>query len=287
MSVVAALKQVGSSWTRPDGEELVDSLSWAACMRQLACGFYYRWVYPRGEPIALINEWFEKRQNWHRELREKLKHPKVHLDSPLLCTKAAIRATQNYVGELPVWHAQSWAAWRDIRAAVEPKTATVWVSDWLARDAADWAKQNTGIVWILFKAFGEKVSELSDKKLYAGGREAAEQIILEDGTRSIIASANAYGQGFNLQVFSKALIANMTPSGGIFEQLAGRLHRTGQVADEVVLDVYLHTDEVKEAFKKARREAEYIQQTFGSPQKLCIAQFIEVSEMSLLRKALK
>ncbi len=287
MSVVSALKSVERSWTRPDGEELVDSLSWAACMRQLACGFYYRWVYPRGEPVEVINDWFQKRQAWHRELRDKLKHPRVHLDSPLLCTKAAIRATEGYRGELPVWHSTSWAAWRDIRASVVPQTATVWVSDWLARDAAAWAKENTGIVWILFKAFGEKVSELSDKKLYAGGREAAEQIILERGDKSIIASANAYGQGFNLQMFNKSLVANMPPSGSVWEQMLGRTHRTGQLADEVTCDVYLHTTEVTQGFEKARKEAVYIQQSFGSPQKLCMAQIVQVSETSLLRKVLK
>lgn len=79
-------------WVRPDGEELVDILQVKACARQLACGFYYRWIFPHGEPVELIDEWFAARKAWNRSLRSRLLTRTDHLDSPLLCAKAAIRA---------------------------------------------------------------------------------------------------------------------------------------------------------------------------------------------------
>ncbi len=111
-----ALRTLRASWTRPDGEELVDALSMARCARELACGFYYRWIFPRGEPVADILEWLDARKEWNREVRYKLERREAHLDSPLLLTRAAERA---------------WGDWRrktpeEIRAEV---LADTWVED--------------------------------------------------------------------------------------------------------------------------------------------------------------
>jgi hypothetical protein len=86
------LNELRATWLRPDGEELVEPLSVVRCARELALGLYYRWIFPRGEPRAVIDEWFAARKGWRRELREKLKESKEHLDSPHLCALAAARA---------------------------------------------------------------------------------------------------------------------------------------------------------------------------------------------------
>ena len=41
----------------PEGEEYEEALAVARALRQLAAGFYFRWVYPRGEPEPLILSW--------------------------------------------------------------------------------------------------------------------------------------------------------------------------------------------------------------------------------------
>lgn len=275
-SVRDALLRVDASWTRPDGEELVSALATAALLRQLSYGFFYRWIYPRGESPALIDEWFRKRQDWHRELREKLKHARPHLDSPLLCTKAAIR---HYEGKAPtdgspVWRAEAWPDWREIRTKVEPTEQTVWIDQWLAKDAAEWAKEKPGIVWYEFQAFGRKVGEFSGLPVYGGGAPASSAIAAETGGRSICASIAAHGTGKNLQhAFARNLVANVPPSGLKFEQLIGRTHRSGQLADEVIVDLYQHTDQLVAALERAREDARYVEATLGTSQKLNQATF--------------
>ncbi|WP_194858516.1 hypothetical protein [Myxococcus sp. AB056] len=44
-----------------------------------------------------------------------------------------------------------------------------------------------------------------------------------------------------------------------------------QLADEVEVERYQHTDELVGAFQKARDFARFIEQTDGTPQKLCLA----------------
>ena len=60
-------------------------------------------------------------------------------------------------------------------------------------------------------------------------------------------------------------------SGTAWEQLMGRKHRHGQLADEVRFQVYQHTDEFEGAFAQALQDAAYQQQTTGSRQKLLYA----------------
>jgi len=95
-SIAEALREVRRLRQRPDGEELVEFTQVARCARELASGFFYRWRWPRGESPEVIAEWLDARAEWHRELREELDRPRVHLDSPLLLARAAIRWTDGY-----------------------------------------------------------------------------------------------------------------------------------------------------------------------------------------------
>lgn len=276
-------------WQRPDGEELTDAMTRAAVARQVACGFFYRWIWPRGEPRELILEWLAARKEWHREVREKLKHSREFMDSPMLVTKAAIRWHDGFAhvdeqGKRHVypphtrhaltWAAEFWPRWRDVREKCEPETEAVWISDYLARDAATWATSNRGIVWYEHDAFGKAVAKLADVPLFGAGPEASAKIIEERGSRSIVASIRAHGTGKNLQqAFASQLVANPPPDGAVWEQLLGRTHRQGQPADEVTAEVYRHVDEMAEALEKARERARYIQETTGSRQKLLYATY--------------
>lgn len=281
-----ALAHTRALQQRPDGEELVQATEVAAVCRQLACGFFYRWKFPRGEPVELIEEWFQVRQNWNRELRERLKYRVEGMDSPLLCKRAAERWFGGYTwtdnagkvqsiapktrrGPLPVWESTFFLPWLEIENRVYHETEAVWLSDFLAQDAADWATKNKGIVWYEHGAFGGKVAEISGLPLYGGGDEASEGIIAEDGKRSIIASVKAHGTGKNLQKFRRNLVAQPPSDGGAWEQLIGRTHRQGQKADEVSVAVYRHTDEMVDALDKATSYARYVQSTLKNIQKLC------------------
>jgi hypothetical protein len=266
---------------RPDGEEFVDELQRVVCARQLASGFFHRWRYPDIGGIPqdpeLILRWFARRQEFNRELRERLKRPAEHLDSPGLLVRAAIRAHQvpPYDGELPTWRAGSWPSWEEIHKRVVHVTESVWLSDFIVNDAAKWAtrKGQSGIVWVEFPELGESIAKAAGVPFYGGGKEASATIIRETGKRSIVASLRAHGTGKNLTMFSRMLFVNPPADGAAWEQAIGRIHRQGQAADECEVELYQHTDELIDAFRKARDFSRFIEQTEGTPQKLCFASY--------------
>jgi len=264
------------TWTRPDGEELVQALDVSKCAREMACGFFYKWRFPGNPPRELIDRWFAARKAWHRELRDKLKDARPHMDSPLLCARAAIRAYdgKEHDPELPVWHAETWLEWVAVRDTISHVTEAVWVDDWLARDAAEWARKNVGIVWYEHDAFGKRVSELSGLPLFHGGPGDKERFKAHAATgRSAVASIVAHGTGTDgLQFhYSNQLVANPPPSGALWEQLLGRAHRLGQRADVVSTWVYRHTPEMREACDRAFIKAKFLEGLLTQTQRLLVA----------------
>lgn len=257
---------------RPDGDELVDQSEIVRCVRDVASGYYYRWVFRREDPDHLIDEWFQKRKLWLKELRAKLLVGEVHLDSPLLCQNAAIRFWQEskYEGDLPVWASEHWPAWAEIKDRVPHTPGVVWVDEYLAQDAAEWARQNKGIVWYLGDPFGKKVADLAGLPCHGGGPDAEKNIMAERGDRSIIASVAAHGQGRDgLQyLFDIQLVSQMPSSNTRVEQLLGRLHRVGQPSDAITTEAYLPVHESREALRKVIAQAEFSYQMTGNQQKI-------------------
>ena len=283
------LKDLDKTNERPDGEQLIDAVQVAAAAKQLSCGFFYRWRFPRKEPVPVIEKWLAVRKDWHKELREKLKGSKEMMDSPKLLMKAAERWENGYTyierneageeksrykvnpresnGPLPSWSSEFWSKWKEVRHTVRPETEAVWVDSFMVEDAAAWLRSNVGVCWYEFVDFGRAVERASGLVRYGAGEEGA-QIIQADSKVSCIASIRAHGTGKNLQGFSRCLVANPPSGGAEWEQLLGRHHRQGQLADEVTVDVYRHTEVMRSALDKARLLSEYIQGTFGAQQKL-------------------
>lgn len=293
-NVALALAGVRQRWVRPDGEELVDGLSTASCTQQLANGFYYRWRFPHGEPEALIEEWFQARQAWNRELRVVLRNARPHFDSPKLCVMAAVRyyrggcASCDRAPEAhhargcplaesqPVWAAKMWRAWDAIRGRVYHEQEAVWLSDYLLEDAARWALDEPGIVWVMHSEVGYRLSALTGLPYYGGGEAASRGILDEKGTRSIVASIRAHSEGKNLQrAFGRNLVVTPPSSGKVLEQAVARTHRPGQLRDEVEVHYYAHTPELQEALRTARERARYVEETTGAAQRLVYGTWLE------------
>lgn len=289
------LSALEGSWTRPDGEELVDAMSVGRCARELSCGFYYRWRFPRKEPVEVIERWLKARKDWHKELREKLKLSRPHMDSPLLCAKAAIRWYKGYThverddegrevarhsiparstsGPLPVWPSLCWPEWEEVRDSVKPETEAVWLSDFFVEDCLKWLAEGPGLLWYEFDGLARRLLDRArssgTRVIHASpGSEGNERVIALGGTEAVVASIRAHGTGKNLQQFARNLVANPPSSGSEWEQLIGRTFRQGQQEDEVTIQVYRHTEPMRRAVERARDLSEYIEESFGATQKL-------------------
>jgi hypothetical protein len=274
------LAELEASWDRPDGAALTEATEVASCARELSAGFYYRWIWPRKEPKEVIDAWLEARRNWFAELRARNKRGGLHMDSPALIQAAADRWHFGYEfeghifkprsksGPLPVFECDFWPRWKELEHTAKPSTEAVWVDDFLVKDGAAWLTENVGIVWYMHTAFGEALEKMTKLRRYGSGPEASAEIFKESGKKSIIASIHAHGTGKKLQMFNRCLVANPPSDGAIWEQLLGRTHRHGQLADEVQFDIYRHTVSYEKALETAKNLAAHIEGTFGNPQRL-------------------
>lgn len=267
--VADALKTLRKTGERPDGEIVLEEPTKKhRCARELSSGFYYKWVFPRGETGAQIDKWMDIRREWHKELRDELKQNKAWLDSPLMLCRAAIRKREGYVGELPVWESAWFEEWCAIKDSVKPTTEAVWLSDFLVEDVL--AQDEKQIIWYEHDAFGERLAG-HGTTVYSAGSPGS---VVEGTRHTYAASIRSHGTGRNLQRFhSQNLIANYPSDSAAWEQLIGRTHRQGQKEDEVTVTIYRHTPELKEALRRARTVATYQQETMGTPAKLLLATY--------------
>lgn len=260
--VKRARVELDNTWCRPDGEELVTAMEHAEVDRQLRLGGYYAWS------VEPDRDWLYARRAYRRAARTWLQdHPRNVIDSPERLERAILR------GEIFL---AEWEPWLVARSSgyVEPPRHWVWVTEEIAAWASRilfWSTTDVRQLVCGFgmrTAFAKRVAELAGAPYFGQGPEAAKAILNEDGTRSIVCSLGAHGQGRNLQMFSRALVFDPPPAGATWEQFLGRLHRPGQTAAEVIFEVpssfALEAD-------RAKREAEWLAVSTRIPQKMVSA----------------
>lgn len=269
-----ALAGLRETW-QIGADELVDALSVLRVGCQLAGGFHYRFVWPGGVPDR---EWLEARKNWNSELREILKLSRRGLDSPLLVTNAVLR------GDLVSVAYAAWAAVK-VRYNPEPPREVVWISDFLVQEVVRFAKEQATktapmIIWYAWQSLGEEIAKLGGFPFFGGGDKASAELLKIDAKKNpiIVCSQKAHGTGKNLADYSQCLFTT-PPSGGVdFEQILARVHRPGQMADEVLAYIYVHTEEMRRAFLSALRDARYIQTSQGQKQKILYSTRLDLPE---------
>jgi hypothetical protein len=254
--ITEALERVRDEWERPDGEELIDAMEVAAVARDLACGFYLYWIYPRGESAETIETWFAIRKLYRKEMRKKILRAEEELDSPALVERAAERYHGRRLGPGPQWDSEWWPEWDRVRATVQPETRVQWLSDFMVQDAARWARERRGVVWYWRSALGHAIATAADLPIYGAGADAGRALVQERGDRSVIVSAPAHGTGTDgLQYAFAECLLTQAPGKGQ-EQVIGRLARQGQ-KHPVRVRYYDHTDELREAHRWAVRRSRY------------------------------
>jgi len=218
-----------------------------------------------GEPPSWLAE-LEAKTVTERHRRELLLDAKTARKSK--CEVLAAWIEHRIVRNMPpIEDSGVWARWNAVRPTFEPETEAVWVSDEVLEHAADWLDREQGLVWVEHVAAGERLSQISGCKYFAGGpRAARDPVEHHDGPAILSISAN--GTGKNLQKWSKALVLDVPSSGKRWEQLLGRMHRPGQRENAVVYEVLLVISEQLAAFQTAVGKAQQIQDTITTPQKL-------------------
>lgn len=281
-SIKSALAGVRDKSERPDGDPLLDAMEIAMTARAVGAGYYHYWAFPHAtdEDRAVggtIERWYAARKRYSKEKRGKLLDAEPNLDTSSLLDNAAERAWRvpRYDGDLTVWPAEAWPAWAAIKDKVQYDERVKWIDDYLARDAAEWAKEHVGVVWVLSPTFGERVAKLAGINYHGGGQDAEARIKAESGKQSIVASIRSHGESRDgLQYkYYKQLIAELPASADRYEQLFGRLGREGQVEDTIETWIYQHTPEYRDALRQALMYAEFIQQTSPNRQLLLAADF--------------
>lgn len=265
-AVREALARLHNTWSIGE-EELEDPMAFARAARQVSFGFYYRWdwSFRGGDPDE---EWLAARRLWHRSIRDFLQHrAKPGMDSPLLVARACSRR------ELPMLDG-AWQQWDAVRTRRTPPTIPVWIDKFAVQNMVDWAAEKLaegrgGIIWYEHAAIEAELAKVPEMPVFGSGMN--EQLLAASAACVVAASVRAHGTGKNLQRWHTALFAIAPANATTWQQAIAREHRHGQEADEVEVDVMLHTNDLEEAFKLSLAGARYVEQTTGEKQRLLFA----------------
>jgi hypothetical protein len=236
-------------WVTPDGIPLDSPVAVWRYARELALGFYYRWV---PEPPK---EWLTARKVWSAFVRERLGRSSS-LDSPSQVA-AMFKGTPELV------------AWEAVKDTYEYDLVPVWLDYSVVEKAAVWAQKESGIVWVEHRTVGQ---QLENQGLpYYGNLGLRNGHPIEKAMGGVAASIAANKEGRNLQHYHRNLVLTPPTTGAAWEQMLGRTHRDGQKADEVTMGVYTGCLESHRAVWQAVSDAKFQQGVTGSPQKLTAA----------------
>lgn len=259
--IAAEVTKLYETW-QIDETELPDAMSLVRVARQLNMGFYYKWKWPNG---IRDEEWLRARNAWNKEVRSYLQHTsRDGYDSPFLLATAAADGR---------WKSENWAAWAAVKGRPEPETVPVWIHDFVVADAINWGKQREtnggGLIYYEHTAIGEAVARLGGWTMYGQGMDASTADIQKEPV--LVCSIHAQSTGKNLQSWNTMLILSAPANGAAYEQVIGRIHRQGQMADEVMIEILLHCREFQSAFDQGLKDAALLEERDGQVQKLNFA----------------
>lgn len=244
------------TWETHNGDVLMDAVSVWRHTVELCCGFYYRWDPPAPQ------DWLEARRGWNKYVQHVLKHNRRQLDTPMQVANECRLNPKRAPEEFYVWEA--------IENTFKPNRVPVHISRYLVDDAEKWAKETGGIVWVSHRAVGSLFETIPFFGRAGDG--------LLDHRGPCAASLAVHGTGKELQHY-KSMLVMVSPSSGLkWEQALGRLHRPGQLADTVEVELYQHHDVLVSAWQDGLRDARYIEDITGQRQKLLLSTRIGLTD---------
>ena len=239
---------------------ITDATSYALALRTTSWGFYY-------ETVGLTPELRAARKVWSALSRAAISYKKFSgVDTDGLLRKACIDRPET-LDKVIV------DAYYDLMALDHQRKDlqffTKWVDDALIQRMIDRANEyvkagRSVIVWYYSRGVGEKFKELGFPA-YGAGEE------IDGSNRAVAASIKVHGTGKNLQHDYDANIIMQCPSSGAtLDQLIGRTHRTGQKADNVLVEFMEPSFIFGRAFDTAIETGRLIDRVQASQQKTAL-----------------
>lgn len=254
-------QKLRNEWLTPDDWELILPTQVRQHARELALGLHYIWD-PRPP-----KDWREARKTWKKIARDYCGRSGVYDSEEQL--SRAIRS-----GELKdALAARTLDRWKDVEPTFIPNVVPVWHDTGALEFCEKWANK-PGIIWVEHRHFAIELSNRTAIPYYAqNGIDQLTGRFIEDCSPkdAVIASVGSNCTGRNLQgIWNRNLITSI--EGNLrTEQLIGRTHRSGQVKDEVTLDVLYSCRENITSLHMARRLAKEAQDILGAKHKLVAA----------------
>ncbi len=271
------------AWMTPDDWMLMQAVEVWALARQLSAGLHYAWS-PRPPPA-----WMEARALWGKFVRKTLAYSK-HLDSPLQVQMAV--ESGEIEDTVAAEREGEWreernvlARWKHLEPTFKPNSVPLWHDESCLRFCEEWGKKSPGIIWTEHSFFARQLAKRTGWDYFGrdGVNEHEVPIDLEGAShagKTIIASRKANATGRNLQAWNRNLITSLPASPDDLEQLIARTHRTGQEADEVLVDILFTCAEHLNAWTSCLRKAEVIRDTLGQDFRILTGDVtVEVSEL--------
>jgi hypothetical protein len=241
---------------RPDGEPL-DDLDVVDCVCQLAGGgFYYVWDPPAPE------EWLRPRRAWHA-------YERAVRDERILGLESTERIRYALDTGAPVPYAdvgrELLAAWRAIEPTFKPNQVARWVTGDVLAQVAEHTRNRGVLIWTRYTEIGEALEREHGIPYYGGGTRP--QNACPTG-QTLVLSIKAHATGRNLQAWRRNLVLTPPAEARLWEQLIGRTHRQGQLADLVEVEIIDAIDYHRAVMSRVRYTARADGKTQGSQQRL-------------------
>ena len=259
----AAFRRLLTDWETPDGHPIADAPTLWRHQREVAAGFYYRW-----DPRA-PKDWLLARRDWAGFVRDTLAHSQtLHSENAV-----ALAVSQ---GKVPDPHGY-YEIWKTVRPTFRPNSVPVWLDSAFWEWVAEWGRKHRGIMFVEHRAIGAMLADKLQVPYFAqDGRDVTgrhpgiiDHTTPKDGP--ILASLKSNLEGRNLQAWDHALVVSPPTTGRDWEQLLGRLHRSGQRADEIQYDVIINCYQHQKAMIQSLADARAQEDTLGALRKLNLA----------------
>lgn len=290
-------RRVEELWVLPNGDELEWAMHKFKARYELSAGFYNNLVWPsvddyskrKGISEAEAVRRIERAQahhlllqEYHRELREWLKHHQLPgCDTPMLVGRNMHEMGDQVVGR------RLYAAWRRAKDAEfdgmpERDSFPVRVCDYKIRAAVEWMRhRKSGIIWYYHQGIGEWMAEAAKaaglNAVHCPAGKHFNDLLTCEGAKSYFAdkfaicSITAHGTGKNLQYFSEQFCLQFPRPEETAQQMIGRTHRKGQEEDQVTVTTCISTDIDEIALAATLNDAVYVFETTSSKRKILFA----------------